>query len=250
MWPETNSSAQNNTVTQFMFNTPEADQRLDPSSPEVLIQRLRGGDCQLFYDLTKGFLPNVYAFVRSMVSDTSSADDICQQTFLIALQKVHQLRELRCLKSWVMQIAVNQVRMMWRVSRWHPKVCIDDFRGCDKRQLAPDDLIDTSETALEAVTRRELRDFLEYALQQLTPRYRSVFWLRDVEQFSGAEAAAILGITSNCAKARLSRARLKLRDYLSPILTSEAATSRLLRQEGNRRKKYSSRLPQRRQVRT
>jgi RNA polymerase sigma-70 factor (ECF subfamily) len=241
MWPETDSSAQNNPVTQFMF-TPDGEQSLDPGSPEVLMQRLRDGDCQLFYDLTKGFLPNVYGFVRSMVNDSSSADDICQQTFLIALQKVHQLKELRCLRSWFMQIAVNQVRMMWRLSRRYPKVCIGDFEGCDKRQPAPENLIDTRETPLEAVTRRELRDFLEYALQQLTPKYRSVFWLRDVEQFSGAEAAAILGININCVRVRLLRARLKLRDYLTPILMSEVATARLLKQEENRKRKYTSRL--------
>ncbi|HKD86043.1 MAG TPA: RNA polymerase sigma factor [Terriglobales bacterium] len=186
------------------------------------MRRLHEGDCELFYDLTKGFLPNVYAFVRSMVHDASMTDDICQHTFLIAMQKVHHLRELRCLRSWVMQIAVNQVRMNWRSSQRHPTVSIDALDDSDQPSLLPAKLIDARETPLKAVAHRELKQILDEALHQLAPKYRSVFWLRDIEQFSGAEAAAMLGISINCVKSRLLRARLKLRDHLAPILGMQA----------------------------
>ena len=237
MWPEPNPTTQDHRLTHLMFTSPNekpGPRRNDIdgvqlASPKMILQRLHDGDCELFYEMTQGFLPNVYALVRSMVDDASTADDICQQTFLIALQKVHQLRDLHCLRSWVTQIAVNQVRMFWRSSRRHPKVSIDVFADPEIQLLMPATLIDARETPLEAMAHKELSRILELALQQLAPRYRAVFWLRDVEQFSGAETAAILGITINCVKARLLRARLKLRDHLAPALGMEAKSAQLAR---------------------
>ena len=83
------------------------------------------------------------------------------------------------------------------------------------------ELVDNHETRFESSARQELSTILEQALQQLLPRYREVFWLRDVEQVSGTETAAILGITVACVKTRLLRARLQLRSYLAPILGIE-----------------------------
>ena len=244
MWPELNPSAQEPVPANFSFSGPTDEEPASQwngntnhecCSPMALLQRLHEGDCDLFYDLTKGFLPNVYAFVRSMVHDASTADDICQHTLLTAMQKVQQLRELRSLRSWVMQIAVNQVRMSWRSSQRHPTVSIDTFEDSDQSWRLPATLIDTRETPLEVVAHKELNRVLEEALQQLTPKYRSVFWLRDVEQFSGAEAAAILGISINCVKTRLLRARLQLRDQVAPILGMEAPQN-CLESESNKQK--------------
>ena len=229
MWPELNPSAQE-PVPAFHTDElppPQRNRSTDHErcSPKALLRCLHDGDCELFYDLTKGFLQNVYAFVRSMVHDASIADDICQHKFLIAMQNVHHLRELRSLRSLVMQIAVNQVRMSWRPCQRHPTVSIDTLEDSDQPWLLPATLIDARETPLEAVAHvahKELNRILEEALQQLTPNYRCVFWLRDIEQFSGAEVAAMLGISINCVKARLLRARLKLRDHLAPVFGMEA----------------------------
>jgi RNA polymerase sigma-70 factor (ECF subfamily) len=157
-----------------------------------------------------------------MVHDASMADEICQHTLLIAMRKTQHLRELRSLRAWVMQIAVDQVRMSWRSSHRHPTVSIDALDDSDQPSLLPATHIDAHETPLEAVAPKHLKLILEEALQQLTPNCRCVFWLCDIEQFSRAEAAAMLGISINCVNARLLRARLKLRDHLAPIFGMEA----------------------------
>jgi RNA polymerase sigma factor (sigma-70 family) len=178
MWPDLNPSAQEPVPAHFSFSGPAdeepASQRTKNTNhercwPKALLRRLHEGDCELFYDLTKAFLPNVYAFVRSMVDDASTADDICQQTFLIALQKVHQLRDIHCLRSWITQITVNQVRMVWRSTRRHPKMSIDVFADPDIRVLMPATLIDARETRLEALARKELSRILELALGNSLP---------------------------------------------------------------------------------
>jgi RNA polymerase sigma-70 factor (ECF subfamily) len=238
MWPELNPSPQE-PAAAFQTDELPASQRnmsidRERCLPEAVLRRLQEGDCELFYDLIKGFLPNVYAFVRSMVHDASTADDICQHTLLSAMQKVHELRELRSLRSWLMQVAVNQVRISGRSSQRHPAVSIDTFEDSDQPWPLPATLIDARDTPLEAIAPKELKRLLEEALQQLTPNHRCVFWLRDIEQFSGAEAAAMLGISTNRVKARLLRARLILRDQLAPILGMEAALQSCLGSESNK----------------
>jgi RNA polymerase sigma-70 factor (ECF subfamily) len=243
MWPELSPSVQEPVSARFISSdltdelpAPQRNRSTDDEqcSPKALLQRLHQGDCELFLDMTKDFLPNVYAFVRSMVHDASVADDICQHTFLIAMQNVPHLRELRSLRSWVIQIAANQVRMSWRSSQRHPAVSIDTFEDSDQPWLLPATLIDARETPLEAVAPEELKRILEEALQQLAPNDRCVFWLRDIEQFSSAEVAAMFGISIGCVKARLLCARLKLRDQVAPILGMEATPQSCLESDSNK----------------
>jgi len=63
--------------------------------------------------------------------------------------------------------------------------------------------------------RTETRDILEKAVQDLPPSFRTVFMLRDVEGLSTEETAEVLGLTISAVKARLFRARLRLREELS-----------------------------------
>ena len=82
----------------------------------------------------------------------------------------------------------------------------------------------------ELADREEIRDRLDQAMAQLSPSLRAVFQLRDVEDRSTAETAAILGITEAAAKVRVHRARLRLREELGaslglPELAAASTTS-------------------------
>ena len=82
----------------------------------------------------------------------------------------------------------------------------------------PKDLADWREIPSEALERNEIRDALAKALTSLEEHYRLAFILRDVNELSIAETASILGISPGAVKSRLRRARLMLRDMLSPGL--------------------------------
>jgi RNA polymerase sigma-70 factor (ECF subfamily) len=68
----------------------------------------------------------------------------------------------------------------------------------------------------------ERRGLVESALLTLPPKYRVVLVLRDLEQLSGEETAAALGLGIAAMKARLFRARMMLREALSPHFASTA----------------------------
>jgi RNA polymerase sigma-70 factor (ECF subfamily) len=82
----------------------------------------------------------------------------------------------------------------------------------------PRDFTDWREIPSEALERKEIREKLIAALGSLAQKYREVFVLRDVEHMSIEETAKALGISAGAVKTRLLRARLMLRDLLSPGL--------------------------------
>ena len=82
----------------------------------------------------------------------------------------------------------------------------------------PRHFADWREIPAEALDRSDVREALTNALTLLEERYRLAFVLRDVNELSITETALILGISRETVKARLRRARLMLRDILSPGL--------------------------------
>ena len=88
----------------------------------------------------------------------------------------------------------------------------------DDGAYVPKDFADWREIPSEALERSEIREALAKALTSLEEHYRLAFILRDVNELSITETANILGITRGAVKTRLRRARLMLRDILSPGL--------------------------------
>jgi RNA polymerase sigma factor (sigma-70 family) len=80
----------------------------------------------------------------------------------------------------------------------------------------PKDFADWNEIPVEALELKELREALSKALASLEPKYRQVIVLRDIQHFSVAEIAEVLGIRKENVRARLHRARLRMRDALAP----------------------------------
>jgi RNA polymerase sigma-70 factor (ECF subfamily) len=82
------------------------------------------------------------------------------------------------------------------------------------------------ETAIDAeasLARRDVRDAVRAAVDRLPESHRVVIVLRDIEELSTAEAAAILGVEENTLKVRLHRARSALRTLLEPVWREDVA---------------------------
>jgi RNA polymerase sigma-70 factor (ECF subfamily) len=88
----------------------------------------------------------------------------------------------------------------------------------EEGNYVPRDFADWREIPSETLERKEVRQQLAEALASLGEKYREVFVLRDMQHLSIEETAKALGISSASVKTRLLRARLMLRDLLSPGL--------------------------------
>jgi RNA polymerase sigma-70 factor, ECF subfamily len=191
---------------------PAADSR-----EQELIGRIVSGDRSLFYELIQPYERAVFLAANSILQNDADAEDVAQEAFLRALDKLSTFRGEARFSTWLIQIAINEARMRLRRSKRYPMESADEpFSTADDEEYFPRDLADWREIPSEALQRKELREALKRAVASLKPHYRDVFLLRDVQHLSIAETAAALGLKEATVKIRLLRARLMMRDALAP----------------------------------
>jgi len=179
-----------------------------------LIDRVRRGENELFYELVRPYERRVFAAAMAILRNESDAEDVAQEAMLKALRAIRQFRADARFSTWLIQITVNEALMRRRKDRNHVIEAIDDRRD-EESDYAPRDFADWREIPSEALERKEVRQRLAQALASLDRKYREVFVLRDMEQLNIQETAEALGISIASVKTRLLRARLMLRDLLA-----------------------------------
>ena len=147
----------------------------------------------------------------------ADAEDAAQDAFLKALKYLAQFRSESRFSTWLIQVAINEARQRQRKNHLEIMRPIEDQENEDGT-YTPRDFADWHEIPSEALERKEVREKLVAAFGSLAQKYREVFVLRDVEHLSIEDTSQVLGISAGAVKTRLLRARLMLRDLLSPGL--------------------------------
>ena len=189
----------------------------DPLIEETLIRRVRNGEHELFYDLIRPYERRVYAAAFAILHHEADAEDVAQEAILKAFKHIQQFRAEARFSTWLLQITVNEARMRRRKAHANIMEPIAD-RPDEAGNYTPRDFADWREVPSETLERKEVRQKLAQALEQLGQIYREVFVLRDMQHLSIEETAKALAISPASVKTRLLRARLMLRDLLAPGL--------------------------------
>lgn len=194
-----------------------ATANLQSDSEAVLIERVRGGEHEAFYELVRPHERGIYLAARSVLNNDADAEEVVQEAILKAFKAIPRFRQESKFSTWIIQITINEARMKLRRDRRHLYDSLDEpRRGEDEGDYVPRDFADWREIPSEALESARLRRALKNALASLSPKYRQVLVLRDVEHLNIAETAKLLGITEAAVKTRLLRARLIMRDALAP----------------------------------
>jgi RNA polymerase sigma-70 factor, ECF subfamily len=190
---------------------------------EALVSRIHSGNTEVFYHLVEPHLRSVRYLVRSLVRNQADLDDVVQDAILSAFTKIHQLRSKHLFRPWFIQIALNIARMT--VRREKERGFTESLDTAHHDHLAPvhEQLVSHRDLPFRALEIKELREKIWEALDHLPPYYREAVVLRDIKQLSMRETAAALGLSLSLAKTRLHRARLKLREKLSPFWQTSAS---------------------------
>lgn len=167
----------------------------DDESDAVLVQRWQRGDLSAASIVIQRHEAMAYAAVFRIVRNHAHCEDICQDAFLRAHERIASLRQPAAFPGWLRQIAV--------------RLAIDELRRGTLAQL-PEDQPDTSPGPETAVETMETLERFRAHVDALPQAQRAVIVLRDVEGFSTRETAEMLGITEGAVKMRLSRARATL----------------------------------------
>jgi len=171
------------------------------------VARAAAGDRSAFERLYRDHVNRVYTLCARMVADRGRAEELTQDVFVRAWEKLHLFRGESSFATWLHRLTVNLV-LNARKSEGRQRTRFeendDEMGGMDAlpgvvgMPLAPGDLLD-----------------LEEAVERLPPGARRVFVLHDVEGYKHEEIAEMLGVTSGATKAQLHRARLLLREALN-----------------------------------
>ncbi|RYZ17488.1 MAG: sigma-70 family RNA polymerase sigma factor, partial [Chitinophagaceae bacterium] len=170
---------------------------------ELIVQRVLDGETLLFELLIRRYNPLLYKIARTYGFGHEDTEDLMQETQVAAYTGLRGFRGAASYKTWLTRIHLNQCyhRLQEQQKRTQVVATADVPEG-------------PSADAGGEIARRELTRFLEQSLQSLPLIYRSVFVLREVEGFSVAESAQLLGITPVNVKVRLSRAKTLLQKGL------------------------------------
>jgi RNA polymerase sigma-70 factor, ECF subfamily len=148
-------------------------------------------------------LPFLNRVVRSVLREDQGADDIVQQTVLKALTNAQQFRFESSLKTWLVSIAMNEARQVYRCA-WHRRTVPLMTENID---LLGSPSLETSHNNYQA---NEQAALVHKAVSRLPKAYRCVIELCDFQQIPMKEAARQLGLTLAAVKSRRHRGRRKL----------------------------------------
>jgi RNA polymerase sigma-70 factor (ECF subfamily) len=184
-----------------------------------LIPRILAGEKDLFHDLIRPYERSFFLQAYSILRNQEDAEETVQQAMMKIFSNLAQLTERNKFKQWALRIIENEARMYRRKRRQHLYESIDQAatEALDERAFFPKQFADWRDLPSDAVEKAEVREAVGKALADLPEIYREVFVLRDMQHLDVAETVEVLGIGESAVKTRLHRARLMLRESLTPI---------------------------------
>ncbi|MCI0485320.1 MAG: sigma-70 family RNA polymerase sigma factor [Blastocatellia bacterium] len=188
---------------------------MTPKATGDLIQRIKAGDKESFWHLAEPHYKSLLLTAYSLLRDADEAAEVVQETMLKALKNFDQLKDTERFRAWLTSIAINEARQ--RIRKRHPEVQDMEASAQDSKEFVPRDYADWRDIPSDALEKKEFWDAVHSALESLSPICREVFVLRDIQHFTISEAARILDIPEANVSLRLHRARLQMRELLTPL---------------------------------
>lgn len=203
-----------------MTNRDKKSVNLNPKLPEnillmeekQLIEKAQAGDRKALAELVKNYEQTIYNFAFKICRDKNYAEHIMQETFYSMVKSLYQFDHNSKLSTWLYRIVANHCLMMARRMKSRSFVSFDDD---DENLFEEKYAADWSTIPYKDTENNELRKILDRAIQNLSPDYRLVFLLRDVEGLSTEETAQVTELSVPAVKSRLHRARAFLRKEIN-----------------------------------
>jgi RNA polymerase sigma-70 factor, ECF subfamily len=188
---------------------------MDEPSDAELLRLARDGDPAAFRILIRRTDRYLYRIARSVLLDDQEAEDVVQETYVRAFNRLVDFRGDASLSTWLTRIALNEALKQHR--RRRRVVSLDVLDSASARldaQIHRSPMIAPDQDPERATAQHQIRIRLERAIDGLPEAFRTVFVLRDIEEASTEQTASALGLQPQTVKTRLHRARRLLREAL------------------------------------
>ncbi len=181
---------------------------IDPAEIQQLVRQSQHQDTAAFARLVSSHQPLVYRLAFRMLCDEEEAKDVTQDTFVKAWLALDRYNPSYRFSTWIYKIACN--------------LCYDRLRTGQRtwnsRQLTDNDLYIASDEDIEStLSNKELGQLILRFTDELTPKQRLVFVLRDIEERELPEIALITGLSPEKIKSNLYLARKNIREKINQI---------------------------------
>ena len=153
-----------------------------------------------------------------VLGNAADAEDAVQDAFLSAYKHLDQFKGQAQMSTWLTTIVVNKARMKVRQRSRQLHITLDAEDRTENKHPFSDALSDRRPSPEEVCQRLEVWELLAQLLTWLSPPLRTTFQLREMDGLSIREAAQMLGVAEGTVKARLARARIKLKQLMQKSL--------------------------------
>lgn len=179
---------------------------------------IKTNDWQKIYS---AYSPKLLGICRRYVLDLQTAEDILQDSFIAAIQNIHQLKDEKVLFAWLKKIVVNNALQYLRKNNKETFIT-DELPEIPETSFAMNNIEEKAHVLAYDFTQEELLS----SIDRLPDHHKSVFNLYFIENHSHAEISKQLGITVNTSKSHLLRAKKAIQNHLLNIIKPETPKNR------------------------
>jgi len=183
-------------------------------SDEDLIEKFQNGDLYAFDLIVKRYKNQLLNFVYRFLGNAEEAEDLVQETFLRVYRNRKAYQKVAKFSTWIYTIAGNLAKTELRKRKRRKFFSISDL-GYNEKDY---DISDEAFNPEKDVDGRMKEEIIHKEIDDLSPKFREVILLRDVQQLSYEEISQIVNIPLGTVKSRVNRGRLKLQEKLKHIL--------------------------------
>lgn len=183
---------------------------------EDVVKRVLAGETGAYEIIMRRYNQRLYRIALSILKDEAESEDVTQEAYVRSFQHLSQFAGRSKFSTWLTRIAVNE--SLARARRKQRFDSLDDIASVDGELDMPSGGPDPEKVAASGEMSRFIRD----TLLRLPAQHLTVIMLRDVEEMSTSEAAAVLDISEENLKVRLHRARAVFREQLYDLVGPEA----------------------------
>jgi RNA polymerase sigma-70 factor (ECF subfamily) len=171
------------------------------------VQLAAAGDMAAFEEVYRTYHRRVYAQCLRMTRSVAEAEDLTQEVFIQLYRKLGTFRGESLFTTWLHRLTTNAVLMHFRKIAARPEQTTDDAETLNSFVGGTPN--HNSSSIVDRIA-------LDEAIEQLSPGYRAVFILHDLEGYEHHQIGKMLGCAVGTSKSQLHKARMKLRRLLRP----------------------------------
>ncbi|AKD04150.1 RNA polymerase sigma factor [Pontibacter korlensis] len=183
----------------------------------AVVSRVLAGEVSLYELLMRRHNQKLYRVIRSYLKQEQEVEDVMQDTYLKAYEKLYQFRSDALFSTWLIRIGINnalaRLREQKRLIAAHLVDQPEDFSYLLNQ-------ITTSMNPEQLAIKQEVKQLLEKAIDSIPGKYRVVYMLHEVEGMPITEVAKCLDLSESNVKVRLHRAKLMLKESLLKLSAS------------------------------